>query len=178
DSTGGTSCNADFTYTTSGNTVTLTNTSTGTNMNSWSFGDGNSSSSVNPSHTYASSGTYWICLYSYYNDSLQTTCDDSVCYQVTVFDSLDSTASAVALSFSEFQLYPNPTNSVLNIRFDQLPDNSSANIIDMLGREMVRIDLTTQITEVPVADFPKGVYIVQLLDANNQPIGMSRFVRE
>ncbi len=178
DTTIGNPCNADFTWTIFGNTVTFNNTSTGTNMNDWSFGDGGSSSATNPTYTYSTAGTYWVCLYSYYNDSLQTTCDDSVCYQVTVFDSLDSTASALALSLSEFQLYPNPTNSVLNIRFDQLPNNSSANIIDMLGREMAKVDLTTQITEVPVADFPKGVYIVQLLDANNQLIGMSRFVRE
>ena len=175
---GGTSCNADFTWTVSGTTVFFNNTSTGTNMNDWSFDDGNYSWATNPSHTYATSGTYWVCLYSYYDDSLSTMCGDSVCYQISVFDSLDSTASAVALSLNEFQLYPNPTNSVLNIRFDQLPDNAYVSIVDVFGREMTRIDLRTQVTAVPVVDFPGGVYLVQLLDRNGQVIGLSRFVRE
>jgi PKD repeat protein len=182
DSTGGggsgSSCDADFTWTVSGTTVFFNNTSTGTNMNDWSFDDGNYSSATSPTHTYATSGTYWVCLYSYYYDSLTTICGDSVCYQISVFDSLDSTASAVTLSLNEFRLYPNPTNSVLNIQFDQLPSNSHALIVDMLGREMIEIDLATQITEVQVADFPRGVYLVQLLDTSGQVIGMSRFVKE
>ena len=174
---GGSSCNADFTWSVSGNTVQFTNTSTGTNMNDWSFDDGGSSTSTNPSHTYAP-GTYSVCLYSYYSDSMMTTCADSVCYQISVSDSLDSTASATTISLSGFHLFPNPTNSVLNIQFDQLPSNSHALIVDMLGREMVEVDLTTQITEVQVADFPRGIYLVQLFDSSNRIIGMSKFVRE
>ncbi|MCH2218503.1 MAG: PKD domain-containing protein, partial [Flavobacteriales bacterium] len=87
DSTGGSSCNADFTWNVSGNTVYLTNTSTGTNGNDWSFGDGGNSSVTNPTYTYNSPGTYTICLYSYYLDSIGGFCDDSTCYQVTVQDS-------------------------------------------------------------------------------------------
>src|SRR5205085_2857410 len=42
-----------------GNSFTFNNTSTGSNLTySWNFGDATSSTSTNPSHTYASSGTY------------------------------------------------------------------------------------------------------------------------
>jgi len=54
---GGSSCDADFTWTISGNTVVFNNTSTGTNMNSWSFGDGGSSSATDPTYTYSTAGT-------------------------------------------------------------------------------------------------------------------------
>ncbi|MDG1331415.1 MAG: PKD domain-containing protein [Crocinitomicaceae bacterium] len=178
DSTGGSSCNADFTWSVSGNTVQFTNTSSGTNNHDWWFDDGTSSTDTNPAHTYAAPGTYTICLYSYYLDSIGGFCDDSVCYDVTVFDSLDSTAGTAVLSFNEFQLYPNPTNSVINIQFDQLASNSHALIVDMLGREMIEVDLTTQVTEVQVAQLPKGIYLVQLFDANNRIIGLSKFVRK
>jgi PKD repeat protein len=348
-------CNAiaDFTWSATGNTVQFTNTSTGTNNNDWSFGDSGNSNATNPNHTYAASGTYTACLYSYYTDSMSLFCGDTVCYLITiqdtmptgctvgasiygsgnqiigtnssmnagiynwsvsdynsganlanvnttdlnyspgyygdflvcltaydssgmvcdtlcniitlidstgngcsvsasiysnvneivginastgasfftwtitdyatgafvnsttttdlsyypnytgnfwvcltahdssgmvcdtlcdivttVFDSLDSTANVAVISFNEFKLYPNPTNAVLNLKFDHLPSNAHARIVDLLGREMVQVDVTSQVTEIQVADFPSGIYIVQLIDANNQITGMHKFVRE
>jgi|GEM_PF-4909789 len=171
-------CMADFYGTISGNTIQLTNTSSGTNNNNWTFGDGGTSTATNPTYTYSSPGSYTICLYSYYVDSTGGFCDDSLCLLVIVGDSLDSTANLATISTNKFQLYPNPTNSVLNMKFDHLPSNSHALIVDLLGREMIQVDLTTQVTEVPVADFPSGIYIVQLIDANDQVIGMHKFVRE
>lgn len=97
DSAGGSSCDADFTFTTSGNSANFTNTSTGTTDYVWNFGDGNTSSSANPSHTYASSGTYYVCLTASINDSI-TNCSDSICYYVTVMDSSGCDASFFATS--------------------------------------------------------------------------------
>lgn len=45
----------------------------------WSFGDGQSSTTINPSHTYANSGTYIVCLTIY-----GTNCQDSYCDTVVV----------------------------------------------------------------------------------------------
>ncbi|MDF1499636.1 MAG: M4 family metallopeptidase [Anaerolineales bacterium] len=57
---------ADFTFTTSGLTVDFTDQSTDTDGSivawDWDFGDGNTSTEQNPSHTYASSGTYAVIL--------------------------------------------------------------------------------------------------------------------
>lgn len=177
DSTGGSSCNADFTWSVSGNTVLFTNTSTGTNMDNWSFGDGNSSTATDPSHIYAGPGSYWVCLYSFYSDST-ITCEDSVCYQIVLSDSLDSTASAPMMALGKFQLFPNPVNEVLNLKFDQLPINAHATITDLVGREMLQVELSSQVTEINVADLPKGIYLLQLSDSNNQLIGLQKFLRE
>ena len=64
---GGSAPTADFTYVPSspaaGQAVTFTNTSTGNPTSfSWNFGDGGTSTTVNPSHTYAASGTYTVTL--------------------------------------------------------------------------------------------------------------------
>ncbi|MFN4079601.1 MAG: PKD domain-containing protein [Saprospiraceae bacterium] len=54
---------AAFTYSANaGGTVSFTNNSQGGNSFSWDFGDGNTSSEVNPTHTYAQSGTYVVKL--------------------------------------------------------------------------------------------------------------------
>lgn len=59
-------CHTAFTYTVNGNVVTFTNTSSTDAQNAdqfmWDFGDGNTSGDTNPIHTYASPGTYWVCL--------------------------------------------------------------------------------------------------------------------
>lgn len=51
-----------FTYNVTGTSVTFTNTSVLGSFYSWTFGDGNTSVSQNPSHTYASGGTYTVTL--------------------------------------------------------------------------------------------------------------------
>ena len=55
---------ANFTYTISRLTVNFTDTSTDSGgsigMHSWNFGDGSTSTAANPSHTYASAGTYSV----------------------------------------------------------------------------------------------------------------------
>ena len=77
-------CNAAFQYTTAGsaNSVMFFNGSSG-NITSyhWTFGDGTSSSLPNPTHTYASPGTYLVCLIV--TDFLAN-CTDTFCMNVTV----------------------------------------------------------------------------------------------
>lgn len=73
-----TPCNANFIYTQSGNIVSFSNLATGpgtiTNY-AWNFGDGNQSNSPNPTHTYATNGTYNACLTIYgVNNGITYTC--------------------------------------------------------------------------------------------------------
>jgi PKD repeat protein len=76
--------NASFTFNCSGLTCSFTDTSIDTdgtiNARNWQFGDGGSSTSQNPSHTYASGGTYSVTLTVTDNGSLQ----DSDSQDVTV----------------------------------------------------------------------------------------------
>lgn len=79
-------CSANFTYNVSSNgAVSFTNQSNPLNAAlvniSWSFGDGNFSNVISPTHTYASSGSYYVTL-NYY-DSL-TNCSSIYADTVTV----------------------------------------------------------------------------------------------
>lgn len=70
-----------FTYTANSLSVNFSDVSTvlGTATYNWSFGDGNTSSLRFPSHTYATSGNYSVCLVV--TDSCYT---DSICQNITV----------------------------------------------------------------------------------------------
>ncbi|MFK7971203.1 MAG: PKD domain-containing protein [Bacteroidia bacterium] len=58
------SLSAAFTASPSGLTASFTDASTGSNISSraWDFGDGNTSTQQNPSHSYASTSIYTVCL--------------------------------------------------------------------------------------------------------------------
>jgi len=75
---------ANFTYSASGLTVNFTDTSTDSGgsigMHSWNFDDGNTSTAANPSHTYASAGTYSV--------------------SETVYDSVNNRSSTKTLSIT------------------------------------------------------------------------------
>jgi hypothetical protein len=67
---------------------TVSSPNTGTITSVWNFGDGVTSSSVglaNQTHTYASSGTYTVCLYVYISQTPGTvSCADSFCQSIQV----------------------------------------------------------------------------------------------
>ncbi len=75
-----------FSYTASGTTLTFTNTSTGTGSLTylWNFGDGTSSTATNPVHTFASGGTYTVCLTVYNALPTGDTCSATVCHDIVV----------------------------------------------------------------------------------------------
>jgi PKD repeat protein len=78
-STGG--CQASFTPTVNGNTVQFSNTSSGTYSGLlWSYGDGTSGTS--PSHTYANSGIYNVCLNIGTNPA--SSCSDVYCATLVI----------------------------------------------------------------------------------------------
>jgi PKD repeat protein len=67
------------------NTVSFTNTSAGTSTSTqyaWYFGDGSSSNFQNPTHTYSTSGTYYVILQL--TDNAGFICNDSIGGVVTV----------------------------------------------------------------------------------------------
>jgi PKD repeat protein len=106
-------CNANYFVivdSTNANQLYFFNQSTGGNSYYWYFGDGSSSTSANPTHTYANSGTYLVCLTIYSNSS---NCQDSYCDTVIIgngqsgcvpqfYSYPDSTAGSGVMNFGLF----------------------------------------------------------------------------
>lgn len=80
---GGNSCQAAFSYQTSGATqVAFSNQSIGVTPNSsyfWDLGDGTTSTAQSPVHSYSAPGTYTVCLVI-----MSATCVDTVCQSVSI----------------------------------------------------------------------------------------------
>lgn len=65
---------AGFSWSNLGLTTTFTDLSTSADSWSWDFGDGNMSNEQSPSHSYASAGTYTVCLETSNGCSTDTSC--------------------------------------------------------------------------------------------------------
>ncbi len=112
----------------------FTNTSSGSNLvHSWSFGDGFTSTDTNPTHSYMLTGTYVVCLTITSIDSLSP-CTSTYCDSIYI--STDSTTAGISsVELTNFTLFPNPAQNVVNIHFDET-FHGEVQVADIIGRVM------------------------------------------
>ena len=135
-----------------GGQVDFTNESLGSPTSwSWDFGDGTTSASSDPTHTYASSGSYTVCLIASNSCGADTTCD-------TVNVIVTSTPAPLQEKIS---LYPNPASDVLTITFSDAKSRSLI-LSDMLGRSALKINLFSNRNTISTGTLPRGTYQYQI----------------
>jgi PKD repeat protein len=95
----------------------------------WDFGDMSAHSTLqNPTHTYASTGTYTVTLIVLSADG----CLDTVVFAVYV----DLVNSIQALDQLPFNVYPNPSEGIFNV---YVPfTTGTLRVTDLQGREIAR----------------------------------------
>jgi PKD repeat protein len=89
---------SDYFFTTNELEVSFSNTSTGAGSFSWDFEDGNTSSEESPTHTYATAGTYNVCLEATNNEPAWCA-NETLCQEVIV--SCSNPATLFNISGSE-----------------------------------------------------------------------------
>ncbi len=152
---------ADFTYSSSGLTFSFTDASNFGNVWLWDFGDGGSSTLENPNHTYATAGTYTVCL-----TVTDTTngCSDSTCHPVSILLGIDGQSSIPGLS-----IHPNPTAEKFWLNAEiPLLGRIQMQIHDLSGRCHVSQSFSGLSGEIPIdiQSLPAGLYFVEITTAS------------
>lgn len=137
--------------------VDFTDASTGTiTSHLWDFGDGNTSTMQNPQHTYATSGSYTVCL------TVTTACgSDSSCttINVTSVGIEDELETAV-------KLYPNPASNQLFVALDLSYDQDiTLNVYNAVGHQVRSVELGSVSTDkvgFDLSDFANGTYLMEV----------------
>lgn len=146
--------------------VDFLNTSNNANSYEWDFGDGNSSTDFNPSHTYASNGTYTVCLTAY------SDCNEStVCQDVTVSEddaSLTENQNNIGIT-----VYPNPAKDLINFEIESA-DASEIMIYDPTGKVISTNTVEGKNTIVNLHKFNTGLYIYRVLDVNGNVLHVNK----
>jgi PKD repeat protein len=156
---------ASFTTTSNDLTVTTNNTST-SGTYSWDFGDGTTSTETNPTHTYNDPGNYTICL------TLTTSCGTfNTCNTVNIL-SVSSIEEAVVISSV---VYPNPAENTLFVQVNSSRAHA-IKVLDISGKELLKQTISSELTEISVADLATGMYLVHVLDEAQKTLTINRFV--
>ena len=177
-------CAAGFVMFPDTNGIIVINSSTGTNLTYlWDFGDGDTSSLQFPSHTYATSGPYYLCLTV--NDG--ASCVDMYCDSIgengVVFSKQTGfTINVIAPSFttqvnehvtlnSNVAIYPNPNNGLFKFTIDTPFQEAILTIFDLTGKVINQQRITQNNTQLNLLSHPKGMYFYQLLVDEKQVTG-------
>lgn len=134
----------------------------------WDFGDLGTSTLQNPTHVYATAGSYTVTLIV----CNCVTCD-TVTYQINVVpNGIDE------YSFEAFSVYPVPFSETASLMLGAGVDPSSVNIgiTDVTGRTIQSIQPTATITTIHRNGMSSGVYFVNLYDTAGSMIGTRRIV--
>ncbi|MEO6453898.1 MAG: T9SS type A sorting domain-containing protein [Ginsengibacter sp.] len=79
-----------------------------------------------------------------------------------------------SVKFMKF--YPNPAVSVINFEFQKDYNKSfSFQLYNFIGKKILDLKSVTQIMNIPLTDFYRGVYIYQLRDKSGKIIESGKF---
>ena len=138
------------------NVIDFTNMSSNASSYFWDFGDGTTSTDINPSHTYATSGTWTVTLIS-----SNAACSDTITFEVS------SSLAELATIDWNVQLSPNPVSSILNI--SSIGDFTVA-ILDLSGKTVIEKRVYQQAALIDFSALQNGIYLVQLSNTNQQVV--------
>ena len=77
--------------------------------------------------------------------------------------------------FNNIKLYPNPTNSILNIEFQNDISNGTIEVYDLLGKKVLNQALTNNSIKLNVANWNDGLYLIKILSEDS--VETKRFIK-
>lgn len=162
---------ANFTATIDGSlTVVFTDLSTNSpNDWSWDFGDGTVSGLQNPVHTYATFGSYNVCL-----TAANAINDDTYCEVINVNTAINNYAA------NTLQIYPNPSSEFITISLNTSWSKAKFKVINAIGQEMnissSNVVINNNIATLNIHALPSGNYFILISNKEDNYIG--KFIRE
>jgi hypothetical protein len=157
-----------FSHTSTNNTFNFTYTGTTPYTSiTWSFGDGSpESTQANPSHTYATSGTYTVCV------TVTNACGtNTYCKSVST--------SGVGINemqgFEQVNIFPNPARQSLTI--ENIAPGIGIAVYNTTGQCVVQTTAPGDKAVIDVSNLSNGIYIVRLTGKDGRQ-GISKFVKQ
>ncbi len=118
----------------------------------WEFGDGTTSTQQNPTHTYASSGSYEV--------KLVVTTDCGLDSTSTTFNNIGVDENGL----TQMLFYPNPTQDVLNIAMSPSEELATVTVYDMTGALLFTSTMQTTGAQLQLhlEQLPSGMYQIEV----------------
>jgi PKD repeat protein len=154
--------------------VSFTTTDTTASSYTWSFGDGTTSTAVNPTHTYATAGTYTVQLIV-----SNGTCADTTTRSITttVLAGINDLTG-----FSALSIYPNPAKDVLTLSVTSAKEYEGCKLTlnNILGQTEYASDINLasgiNTNNINVSGLASGVYFISL--SNGKNVVTAKFIKD
>lgn len=145
-------------------TVDFTQTTTFPGTSSWTFGDGNVSTATDPTHTYAASGFYSVCLVVDNGCGIDSTCSTVSVNVVGIDDQANQ---------FEVKWVPNPFEASAEIQVSGVHAPMELTLYDIQGRAVLQQRIETgNVISIARGNLPAGVYVYRLqADTGEQATG-------
>ena len=155
--------------------LTVVNMSSGINLNfDWDFGDGTTSTQHYPSHTYATTGTYLLCLTVTGGGCTSTFCDtvsvdstgrinrmSQVGFTINVVSPDQLTGITHIPTEQFFSVYPNPVHDILSIEIDARGE-SNYRVLNINGAAVKTGTFNDERNTLNTADWSPGFYMLEI----------------
>jgi hypothetical protein len=132
----------------------------------WDFGDGNASAEQNPTHTYAESGVYTVCLSVGNSAGIDSSCQ-------TLNVALTSSMQNLALHYG-FDIFPVPAREKLNLRLRPIEGRPLLLVFHRMSGEPMHRLLINGDTYVDTQAWPNGIYFFTLRSPEGLVLGGGR----
>jgi hypothetical protein len=153
-----------FTYSTNGLVASFAIDGIGCNSFVWDFGNGNTSTiNPNPIVTYATAGTYGVCLQC---NGQPSSCVQ--CINVTVPSTTDGGVGIEEVKTLGLSVFPNPANDFVTIENKNGTLNSVYFIVNSLGQHVLKGKLVAETTTVDISVLKPGFYTLQIGETEQQ----------
>ena len=151
---------AGFNYTSNQLDFNFTNLSSGANSYLWDFGDGTTSTIQNPTHSYSSPGMYTVTL------TVTNNCGTATIIQSV--NAVDNSISQITQLLSIY-IYPNPTQGMVNIYFNDAIGNSILSVENTLGEKVYQTNIDQQKDSqfsFDLSSYSEGIYLIRISNNN------------
>lgn len=125
----------------------------------WEFGDGNTSTTMNPSHTFAGSGNYNVCVTAYTSCGLHKFCQQSTIAANDINDINNPYG---------IKIFPNPAGELIRVTADNgRLTGADYQVLNMYGQEVLKGRLDNTINCAPLV---RGMYVLRLVKGDEKII--------
>lgn len=106
-----------------------------------------------------------------YNKSLNALEVDSLCNE-----SNPTLGITESINSSSVNIFPNPTDRLININIEYYPSAYSVRILNSNGQKMIEKELSHDNGAIDLQDLSSGIYFVRIIDLNGDLIGSKKVI--
>ena len=109
-----------------------------------------------------------------------STIDANYCSNIAIVTLSVSTCTELKsniINSEDMLLFPNPTNSILNVSFNTIPQNTKIELYNSIGALILSETMSNKTNTVNLSELSSGIYFMKVLEGN-KVIAVKKIIRE